>query len=168
MPEHGSYLPGVSAPVTSNSKGPLFPWPENPERHTYTSREKDTHTHKLWPLEAPHQGPALFKQHPPAQPPAMKGIKQGVCMCVLICVCTLQKMSMLMTPLIQYWVITLKKILLRCPDLICFQNKSAFKNLWNEMTSTLLFYFICYFIIIFNILAISEINPVTNETCRKK
>ncbi len=87
MPEHGSYLPGVSAPVTSHSKGPLFPWPENSERHTYTSRVKDTH--KPWPLEAPHQGPALFKQHLPAQPPAMKGIKQGVraCVCLYFHVC---------------------------------------------------------------------------------
>lgn len=53
------------------------------EAHIHIQGER--HTHKPWPLEAPHQGPALFKQHPPAQPPAMKGIKQGVC--VYVCVC---------------------------------------------------------------------------------
>ena len=63
------------------------------EGDTHTPRRKHTHTEEethtlVRPLEAPHQGPALFKQHPPAQPPAMKGIKQGVCVCVCVCVCT--------------------------------------------------------------------------------
>lgn len=52
------------------------------EAHIHIQGER--HTHKPWPLEAPHQGPALFKQHPPAQPLTMKGIKQGVCACVYL------------------------------------------------------------------------------------
>lgn len=65
----------------------------------YIHIQGERHTHKPWPLEAPHQGPALFKQHPPAQPPAMKGIKQGVYACAYMCMYTAKKISMLMIPL---------------------------------------------------------------------